>query len=621
MPLWQPNAYIRGVNILHVLSQTHITGAEVYAVQLAAWQQLHNHVVYIVSDTLNTVTDASYIAQPIHNRTYGQRLRNIRFLRRLVQGNKIDVVHAHSRAASWVCYFALRGTRVPLISTVHGRQHLHTSTRLFDMYGSRVIAVCDNLRTHLQQEVRMDARKVTVLPNGFDFGAVDAAQPFQKQYRQLSILGRTTGPKGQITGEIIRRFAGAWLAKYPDLQINIVGGGMEPLGNDFPHFFDLLKQRFGDRLQWKGFTRELSRWRATADVIIGSGRVAIEALASGVPTIAIGEACCHGWVRPENLEECMASNFGDILPQVNFPPIDYALLDADVRRVLETPTASPVPTATIRHRYDVADMAAQIEELYYSERFKKHFPRHIPVLMYHKVLEQPSNSRHRIFVTKDTFKAHLDFFRAEGFTPITFKEYAEFKYGIRHFQYFPAKPVFLTFDDAYLNNYTLAFPLLKEYGYKCTIFSLGDEHAHDNFWDVAQGEPSEPLMNTTQKLEMQAYGIEFGSHGMRHAHLTELPPEQLTWEVVHSKQELERQLGTDVIAFAYPYGESNAAVKEAVRQAGYKFAVVIDRGGLHLEDDPLEIFRAYIFPQDKGFSLWKKTRSGYRKYFYKKRGR
>lgn len=616
------------MNILHVLSQTHITGAEVYAVQLAAWQQQRNHKVFIVSDTLNTVTDAAYIAQPIHNRTYGQRMRNIRFLRRLILEQHIDVVHAHSRAASWVCYFAVRGTKVPLISTVHGRQHLHASTRLFDMYGNRVIAVCDNLRVHLQNEVRMNATKIVMLPNGFDFAQIDAATPFDKRYRQLSILGRTSGPKGQITGEIIRRFAGQWLNRYPDLQINIVGGTIDPLGPDFGRFFEGLKQRFGERLQWKGFTRELSRWRATADVVIGSGRVAIEALATGKPTIAVGEACCHGWVQPANLEACIASNFGDILPSESFPPIDYALLDADVCRVLDAiantteDTAAPaIPPDVIRSRYNVTDMAARIEEIYYAARFKKHFPRHIPVLMYHKVLEQPSNSRHRIFVTRDTFKGHLDFFKREGFTPITFKEYAEYKYGIKHGGYFPPKPIFLTFDDAYLNNYTLAFPLLKEYGYKCTIFSLGDEHARDNFWDVAQGEPSEPLMQTEHKLEMQAHGIEFGSHGMRHAHLPQLSAQQLTWEVVHSKQELERQLGTDVVAFAYPYGELDDAVKEAVRRAGYKFAVAIDRGGLHLEDDPLDIFRAYIFPQDRGFSLWKKTRSGYRKYFYKKRGR
>jgi peptidoglycan/xylan/chitin deacetylase (PgdA/CDA1 family) len=269
----------------------------------------------------------------------------------------------------------------------------------------------------------------------------------------------------------------------------------------------------------------------------------------------------------------------------------------------------------------VGKVADAVSEVYRSARFKKWHPRHIPVLMYHKIPDQPIDSRHRIFVPKPVFRRHLLFFQENGFTPITFKAYDAYRSGKLHAEAFPSKPIFLTFDDAYLDNYTNAFPLLKEYNFKATIFSLGDENHRDNFWDVRQGEKSEPLMNTAQKLEMQAYGIEFGAHTLNHPVLTEQTEEEARRELTQSKQNLEAQLGTQVIAFAYPYGRLNAQVKQWAADAGYQYAVAVDSGGLHLEDDRLEIFRVYVFPEDEAPQLWKKTASWYRRYFRWKRGK
>ena len=164
------------MKILHVLSQVTPTGAEFYATALANSHSQQGHEVYIVSDTLTAPTQAAYHPQAIDDRSYKQRFSNIRFIRKFVNKYGIDVVHAHSRAASWVAYFALLGTKVPLISTIHGRQHLHLSTKLYDIYGDHVVAVCHNLKTHLVQEVKMNAKKITVLPNGIDFSLLSKPQ-------------------------------------------------------------------------------------------------------------------------------------------------------------------------------------------------------------------------------------------------------------------------------------------------------------------------------------------------------------------------------------------------------------------------------------------------------------
>jgi glycosyltransferase involved in cell wall biosynthesis len=166
------------MRILHVLSANFFAGSVAYAVALAEAHRQQGHQVWLASDAATLPTAATVVQLPISQRKYRQRWRNIQALRRLIAENEIDVVHAHSRAASWVSYFAVRGRPVPLVSTVHGRQHLHASTSLFDVYGDKVIAICGNLAEHLREEVKMEPGKIAVVPNGVAFEAQTSRDPY-----------------------------------------------------------------------------------------------------------------------------------------------------------------------------------------------------------------------------------------------------------------------------------------------------------------------------------------------------------------------------------------------------------------------------------------------------------
>ncbi|MEO8167636.1 MAG: glycosyltransferase, partial [bacterium] len=137
------------MNILHVLSQSEVTGAEVYAATLADRQVALGDSVFLVSDTLAVPVAASYTSLPIGRRSYPNRWRNVRSLSSLITRHRIDVVHAHSRAASWVSFFACKGSPAVLVSTVHGRQHLHLSIRLFNVYSNHVIAISESIKEQL----------------------------------------------------------------------------------------------------------------------------------------------------------------------------------------------------------------------------------------------------------------------------------------------------------------------------------------------------------------------------------------------------------------------------------------------------------------------------------------
>ena len=86
---------------------------------------------------------------------------------RIIRAEKVDLAHAHSRAASWVCYWACRFTRTAFLSTFHGRQHIHFSNRHFNIYGPDCAVVCENIQEQMLGETRVfKPEQLTVIRNG-----------------------------------------------------------------------------------------------------------------------------------------------------------------------------------------------------------------------------------------------------------------------------------------------------------------------------------------------------------------------------------------------------------------------------------------------------------------------
>ena len=623
------------MRILHVLSATFFAGSVAYAVALAEAHRRQGHQVWLASDAASLPTGATVIQLPISQRRYGQRLRNVRALRRLVRAHAIDVVHAHSRAASWVSYVALRGLPVPLVSTVHGRQHLHASTSLFDVYGDKVLAVCENLAEHLRQEVQMQSGKIAVIPNGVSFneelgmrneelllGNSSFLIPHSK-FNRVAFIGRFNGPKGERAAALFEYVFPALLREFPQVRVALIGGELDHLPEAGQAALTRLQAEFGERVEVVGFTADVPGWLRQTDLVIGAGRVAIEALGAGRAVLALGEACYAGRVSADTYAAAAASNFGDILARQGAAPVDWPLVLREAQEFGRQPgRVDAALQQRVRADYDLGHVAAQVLTAYESARMKKAVPGFLPVLMYHKIPDAPLATKHQIFVTKENFEKHLAYLKRHQFSPITFRDYQDFASGQRPLAEFPRRPIVLTFDDGYTDNYTNLLPLMQRYGYRGVLYLLGDFSVRYNRWDVDRNptEPRAELMDAAQKQAFVAAGWEIGAHTMRHAHLPDLPAAEAAQEISHSKAALERALGTEVISFAYPYGALTEAIKNLVRQAGFTFGVATDTGGLHLEDDRMQVFRINMFPHETAGSLFKKTASWYRRYFRWKRG-
>jgi peptidoglycan/xylan/chitin deacetylase (PgdA/CDA1 family) len=195
----------------------------------------------------------------------------------------------------------------------------------------------------------------------------------------------------------------------------------------------------------------------------------------------------------------------------------------------------------------------------------------LPTPMYHKIGFCPPTMRlPYLWVTPGDFRKQLDYLKTRGYTSMLLSELREAEGGRRPM---PEKPVVLTFDDGFANNYDLAFPLLKEYGMKANIFLVYEKMGTVNSWDK-EFEPTVPLMSWEQAFEMRDSGlVEFGSHTLRHPRLTAVDEALARKEIAESKAALEAKLGREVLGFAYPFGDGAdaPAIRRLAREAGYRY--------------------------------------------------
>lgn len=203
--------------------------------------------------------------------------------------------------------------------------------------------------------------------------------------------------------------------------------------------------------------------------------------------------------------------------------------------------------------------------------------RAVLVLNYHKI----ANEHKSLSVTLDDFEQHMKWLQEYGFTCITPGQLYDF---VANGAELPEKSVLITFDDGYKDNYTNAFPIMKKYGMKGTIFVVtGFLGVYDNYltWDQAK--------------ELLDAGFNIESHTYSHKSMTEASDEDITKELVKSRQTIKEKLGIDSDFMAYPTGTYNLHIAELVKEAGYKGAFTIKYDNVSRDSNVYALERVPVF--------------------------
>ena len=251
------------------------------------------------------------------------------------------------------------------------------------------------------------------------------------------------------------------------------------------------------------------------------------------------------------------------------------------------------------------------------------------VLMYHHIVpddevDQAANSGNNAVISVSQFTDEMAYLAWKGYNTLLMSEVSAM---LENSLPFPEKTVVITFDDGYASNYTLAYPVLREYELKANIAAvmISTVDASESWGDLQQNIPH---LTYDQMREMQASGlIEFGSHSydghglvnidargkqdkffVARQYLKEIGRfetvdefrERIAHDLRISKYLLEQALGQPVAYFAYPYGVSGSDVRDVLQQYGFGVAVTTVKGTIDAESSALQLNRRNV---DQGISL------------------
>ncbi len=140
--------------------------------------------------------------------------------------------------------------------------------------------------------------------------------------------------------------------------------------------------------------------------------------------------------------------------------------------------------------------------------------------------------------------------------------------------------IILTFDDGYEDFYTDAFPILKKYKFKSTIYIVSGFIDRDGY------------LSKSQLDEIAKSGlVEIGDHTVTHPDLKHIPLLQVKKQILESKKIIEDMFNIKIETFAYPGGSYNDDVVNAVHEAGYTVAVTTKPGITIYRDQLLTVHR------------------------------
>ena len=212
----------------------------------------------------------------------------------------------------------------------------------------------------------------------------------------------------------------------------------------------------------------------------------------------------------------------------------------------------------------------------------------LTVLTYHHVGSRAAGVPHpSLTVTTEQFERQMAWLHARGYSTINCQEWLA--WGTRA-EPPPAKPILITFDDAYADLETTALPVMAKYGFRGVIFAITGRLGLPTPWDGMA------TMSLDQLLRCAERGMEIGCHTRTHPDLRMLDAGELDREIGGSRDDLQKA-GLRPISLAYPFGHYNEAARKAA-EAEFQLAFTGREGRNTRRSAPLEMRRTMVLPCD-----------------------
>lgn len=210
-------------------------------------------------------------------------------------------------------------------------------------------------------------------------------------------------------------------------------------------------------------------------------------------------------------------------------------------------------------------------------------PAGVPVLAFHSV----DDSGAYISTSVEHFRAEMGRLAERGLRGCTIAETVALYRGGPA----PKGIVALTFDDGLASFGQNAWPVLREFGHKATLYVPTDYTGGTAGWFPQCGLPPMRSHTWDELRALRDEGADIQSHGCSHPKLPRVDAAAVREEVARSREVLEHELGVEITHFCYPYGEYDERVIQALRESGYVSAVTTRPGRWRPGGDILRIPR------------------------------
>lgn len=216
----------------------------------------------------------------------------------------------------------------------------------------------------------------------------------------------------------------------------------------------------------------------------------------------------------------------------------------------------------------------------------------VPILMYHGLTTKQSQVN-SYFIPSYTFESDMKYLKENGYTSITMTELIDYTYDESGDVRLPEKPVVITFDDGYCNNYNLASPALEKYGMKAVISVIGsaceeasqaDYHSED-YCNVTWDQLKEMEASGLWEVQNHTYNLHEVKNGRKGANIKHGESEEayrtnLKSDLAQLQIKIAEATGVVPNTFTWPFGSYHEDAREVLKELGFK-ATLSCNGGIN----------------------------------------
>lgn len=284
-----------------------------------------------------------------------------------------------------------------------------------------------------------------------------------------------------------------------------------------------------------------------------------------------------------------------------FAVFAVTLASIGIIRLYASVDASPTAASTAEDSLQQKD---SIEENVLPSAAKKDSVE-VPILMYHSILRS-TNTHGNYIITESAFESDLKFLKSNGYTTVVMQDLIDF---VENGKKLPEKPVILTFDDGYSNNYIYAFPLLKKYNSKAVLSIIG--YYTDLYTKTPDENPSyshvtwdnvKAMMNSgLVELQNHSYNLhttDKGRNGSKKKRGESLDDYKamLTDDLGKLQDQFKQNTNYTPNTFTYPFGSVSNASFDIIREMGFKASLSCESGMNNVTRDPecLYMMKRYL---------------------------